>query len=77
MEQRPEVLQAADRIINFCFFFAIDDVYYKMIGGAEMTHDVSAIQTILSPVFDSYDISRAVLLVPWQKVRPQITVTWI
>jgi len=33
----------------------------KMIGGAEMTHDVSAIQTILSPVFDSYDISRAVL----------------
>ena len=26
-----------------------------------MTHDVSAIQTILSPVFDSYDISRAVL----------------
>ena len=54
MEQRPEVLQAADRIINFCFFFAIDDVYYKMIGGAEMTHDVSAIQTILSPVFDSY-----------------------
>ena len=61
MEQRPEVLQAADRIINFCFFFANDDVYYKMIGGAEMTHDVSAIQTILSPVFDSYDISRAVL----------------
>ena len=26
-----------------------------------MTHDVSAIQTILSPVFDRYDISRAVL----------------
>ena len=54
-------LDHADRIINFCFFFAIDDVYYKMIGGAEMTHDVSAIQTILSPVFDRYDISRAVL----------------
>lgn len=26
-----------------------------------MTHDVSAIQTVLSPVFDHYGISRAVL----------------
>ena len=77
MEQRPEVLQAADRIINFCFFFAIDDVYYKMIGGAEMTHDVSAIQTILSPVLTATIFHAPSCLVPWQKVRPQITVIWI
>ena len=36
-------------------------VYNSKEGGAEMAYNVSDIQTMLTPVFDDYGISRAVL----------------